>query len=106
MTKPTKLVSQLLGEAPVDPQNVGNPGAPVAPQMRGFSRKYIAVKLEDFEPSDELNTYLGEASEDGATFSDADIEYLIDHAPEQFRAELAELHDGLVAAKAILLILV
>jgi len=81
MNDPEKLVNNLLSEAPVEPDQVGNPGAS-GPTV------YRMVKSEDIEMSEELEQHLGEIIEDDRVVWAGDLQQLAD---EFFAEECARL---------------
>lgn len=79
MSEARKIVDQMLSEAPVPPDQVGNPGRE---NVDGGVPVYKMIKAEDIPMSDALNTHLGEATEDGAVANIGDLQYTGDHMPE------------------------
>lgn len=85
MSNAKKLVDQMLHEAPVPPDQVGNPGGGGPPIFK-------IVKAEDVGISDELTEFLGEAADDGSIISIADLTYAEDHSDHAEEcARLADL---------------
>lgn len=95
------IVKKLLGEAPVDHQDVGNPGD-------GGLRVFACVKSEDLEISDELDAFLGEASNDGVMISTTELERMMSELSNDptFGPEITQIISTMNGAKATHIILV